>query len=90
MDVDGLLQRRGVDVSRLDPAPPLPTWAEVRDRIALMPGCTLCGGICLTAWVIDMGSGPRWVDLCRGHTPGVLSEPATPMSPRERRGAARG
>jgi hypothetical protein len=40
--------------------------------------------------VIDVGSGPRWVDLCRGHTPGVLSELATPMPPRERRGAARG
>ncbi|MEU7962389.1 hypothetical protein AB0D09_02800 [Streptomyces sp. NPDC049097] len=78
MDVDQLLQRHDVDTARFEPAPPSPSWREMRDRLALLAGCAVCGNTCLSVWVVDMGSGPRWVGLCRRHTPGVLSELAAP------------
>ncbi|MET8647366.1 hypothetical protein ABZX69_42220 [Streptomyces sp. NPDC004074] len=79
MDVDELLHRHGVNADQLDPAPHLPAWQEMRDHLALRAGYTICGDTCHSAWVIDTGSGSRRVGLCRGHTPGVLSELAAPI-----------
>ncbi|MEV5472790.1 hypothetical protein AB0L66_10585 [Streptomyces sp. NPDC052207] len=78
MDVDELLQHHGVDTDQLDPAPPSPSWKEMRDHLALMTGCAICGDTCLSAWVVGATVDPRWVGLCRCHTPGVLSELAAP------------
>ncbi|MGQ5655727.1 hypothetical protein ACUJ8H_37890 [Streptomyces sp. EKR5.2] len=78
MDVDELLQHHGVDTHRLEPAPLFPSWKEMRDHLALMTGCAICGDTCLSAWVVGTTDDPRWVVLCRGHTPGVLSELAAP------------
>ncbi|MBW8705294.1 hypothetical protein MBT84_37410 [Streptomyces sp. MBT84] len=78
MDVDELLQRHDVDTARCEPAPPSPSWREMRDHLALLAGCAICGDTCHSAWVTDMGRGPRRVGLCPGHTPGVLSELAAP------------
>ncbi|MGW2501853.1 hypothetical protein ACWCXL_12175 [Streptomyces sp. NPDC001588] len=78
MDVDQLLHHHGVDIERLDAAPPSPSWRQMRDRLTLLTGCVICGDTCHSAWVVDTRSGPRWVGLCRGHTPGVLSELAAP------------
>jgi hypothetical protein len=36
MDVDELLQHHGVDTARLEPAPPSPSWREMRDHLALL------------------------------------------------------
>ncbi|GAA3808280.1 hypothetical protein GCM10022206_53360 [Streptomyces chiangmaiensis] len=90
MDVDELLQHHGVDTDLLDPAPPRPTWREMRDHRALLPGCVVCGDACLSSWVVDVGNGPRWVGLCRAHTPGVLSELAAPTVLGGREGAVHG
>ncbi|MEW2469357.1 hypothetical protein AB0919_30805 [Streptomyces sp. NPDC046994] len=78
MDVERLLHRHGVDLARLDPAPHVPTWQEMRDHLALLTGCAVCGDTCLSAWIVDTESGPRWVGLCQIHTPGVLSELVAP------------
>ncbi|MBW8703098.1 hypothetical protein MBT84_26220 [Streptomyces sp. MBT84] len=90
MDVDELLHRHGVDTDRLDPAPLRPTWPAMRDHLAALAGCTVCGDTCLSTWVVDMGSGPRWVGLCRDHTPGVVSELAAPTVLGGRTGAVHG
>ncbi|MGV9650723.1 hypothetical protein [Streptomyces sp. NPDC003554] len=78
MDVNELLQRLDIDTGRLDPAPASPSWEEMRDHLALLTGCAICGDTCLSAWVVGTTADPRWVGLCRGHTPGVLSELAAP------------
>lgn len=74
MDVVELLQRHSVEPDLLDPAPPRPGWREMRDRLAVLPGCAVCDDICLSVWVVDVGDGPRWVGPCRTHTPGILPE----------------
>ncbi|KUJ38487.1 hypothetical protein BX257_0520 [Streptomyces sp. 3212.3] len=61
MDVDELLRHHGVDTDRLEPAPPSPSWKEMRDHLALLAGCVICGVTCHSARVADTGSGPRLV-----------------------------
>lgn len=80
MDIDDLLAKADVDVSRLEPAPAGARHRDVILRILAAPvkPCTACGAPSPTARIIETPSGRRWVDLCRDHGLAVMPRSAPP------------
>jgi hypothetical protein len=70
VDLDDLLREHGIDVARLEPAPPGAVRRDVVARVCEVPPrpCSVCGEPAATARLLDgAGDGRRWIDLCWPH-----------------------